>query len=163
MTTKINILITLLLTITQLSSTAQTDGEAIKTITREELDKLPKRSAKPQYPFTRDTLGIYPNTLIMEGYIVKATQGVSCGVFVGCGSIKVKLTTPIDNYHHEYVFVAMPCFTEKPKDVMNKKIKLELKVLSINYQGMCNSNDAINMNYIDSDVIPFYTPISKNQ
>lgn len=108
------------------------------------------------YPLTRDTTGKFPEHLEVTGKIVDITTGTSCGTLCGCGTIKVKLATPLKNYIDSCAFIAIPCFNVNDQDYLNKTIKIKVKLLDKENKD-CYWNEAP-LNYINSKGTPFYIP-----
>lgn len=141
-----------------ISTTVNLWGQTkMDTITRSEILRLPLvDSTFHFYPLTRDTTGKFPKQLVVTGKIVDITTGTSCGVFCGCGTIKVKLSDTLKDYSETYVFIAIPCFNVNAKDFLNKTIKIKVDLLSIANKD-CFWNE-VPINNIDSKGIPFYIP-----
>jgi len=113
------------------------------------------------FPILRDTTGTFPKQLEVVGKIVDITSGLSCGVSCGCGTIKVELKKPIQEYKSANVFIAIPCFNANAIDFLDKSIKIKLELLSLNNDD-CFWNEAP-MNNIDSKAFPFYIPLDLDE
>jgi hypothetical protein len=92
----------------------------------------------------------------VKGKIVDVTVGTSCGIFCGCGTIKVKLSDKLEGYSEPHVFIAIPCFNVNSKKFLNKRINIKVELLSIDNND-CFWNE-VPMNNLDSKGIPFYIP-----
>ncbi len=103
------------------------------------------------YPLTRDSSGLFPKYLKVEGEIVAVSPGMSCGVMCTSGTIEIKLSKYLRGYVGDRVFVALACFTGG--DLIGKKITVNVEKLEL------NNNDCFwttSINYINSYGTPFY-------
>src|SRR5262245_29428681 len=90
------------------------------TITYLSIGQTNNNEAIRRYPITRDTLNAYPDSLMIEGKLVDYTLGLTCGVFCGCGTLKVILTKQNYYYAYDYIYVGVPCFSFVPNELMAK-------------------------------------------
>ncbi len=118
------------------------------------IDTVLYSNFKHSYPITRDTLNHFPDSLAIEGEIVDYVTGVSCGVFCGCGTIKIKLIRQYPHYPYEFLFVAVPCFNKFPDGFKTRKI---WKVIEIPLNDHSCYWTEVPVNIFDSKGIPFYT------
>jgi len=147
-------LLAIILLTLSLDCLAQRD-QALPTLT--ELDGI--NSSDPHFvhfPLTRDTTGNFPEHLTITGKIVDITVGPSCGIFCGCGTLKVELSNQPDDYKESHVYIAIPCFAVNQNDYLNKTIDITIEILSPDNKD-CYWTE-MPMNKIDSHGIPFYIP-----
>jgi hypothetical protein len=110
-------------------------------------------------PITRDTLNIFPDFVTVEGKLVDYTLGINCGVFCGCGTLKIKLVKQSIKYHEEFIFVAVPCLSLLPFN-LNSKRYWSLNKLAISDNSCCWVE--VPSNKFDTKGIPFYTLLNYN-
>ena len=115
---------------------------------------------KSSYPITRDTLNIFPDSIIVEGKLIDYTIGLSCGIFCGCGTFKIKLAKQYDNYKHTFIYIGVPCLNVLPKG-LKKKNNWTLYKLPIN-DNRCFWTE-VPMNKFDTKGLPFYTLTKYNK
>ena len=118
------------------------------------IDTSKYENFKTTYPITRDSSNAFPEILLIEGEIADYITGATCGVFCGCGAIKIKLTRPNAKYPYEYIFLGMPCFDKFPAS-LNFKTKWELTKIPLN-DNSCYWTETV-VNKFDSKGLPFYT------
>ncbi len=123
--------------------------EIIKSVDKNAYNKF-----KSSYPIIRDTLNAFPDSIIVEGKLIDYTIGVSCGVFCGCGTFKIKLAKQYDNYKHAFIYVGVPCLNVLPKGI-KKKGNWTLYKLPLT-DNRCFWTE-VPMNKFDTNGLPFYT------
>jgi hypothetical protein len=99
--------------------------------------------------------------MAVKGKIVQVTTGVSCGIFCGCGTIKIQPEKKIAGYRHPYVFVAVPCLTGPEADYLHKLVVIKVDILKLRNKDCFWSE--LPMNNIDSKGVPFYIPSNLNE
>ena len=109
---------------------------------------------KSSYPITRDTLNIFPDSIIIEGELIDYTLGFSCGVLCGCGTLKIKLAKKDDSYKQAFIYVGVPCLNVLPNE-LKKKTNWTLYKLPLNNNRCCWTE--VPMNKFDTKGLPFYT------
>jgi len=119
----------------------------------ESVDSSAYNKLKSSYPITRDTLNAFPDSIIVEGKLIDYTIGFSCGVFCGCGTLKIKLAKQYDNYKQAFIYVGVPCLNVLPKE-LKEKTKWTLYKLSIS-DNRCFWTE-VPMNKFDTKGLPFY-------
>ena len=107
-------------------------------------------------PLTRDTLGNWTKKMRIVGSILDYTSGLTCGNICDCGTVKLKLTTKPNDYDPDFLYLAIPCFTNATDKIIGVELKLTVYVLDMSVDE-CYYQGAV-INYIDSDGIPFYYP-----
>ena len=118
------------------------------------VDTLAYNKYKSSYAITRDTLNVFPDSLIIEGKLVDYTMGISCGFFCGCGTFKIRLTKQNNNYKSTFIYVGVPCLTNLPKGI-KKRVTWTLYKLPMN-DKRCYWTE-VPMNKFDTNGLPFYT------
>ena len=92
-----------------------------------------------------------PDTIAVVGVVVGVVPGI-CGSLCFCGSIKVKLTTKIDKYPYEYIYLTTGCVdlsSKCHKKICNIKVSKLLETTNgCVYKGLTNK--------FDTTEIPFY-------
>jgi hypothetical protein len=129
--------------------------EMVKSVNTSAYNKF-----KSSYALTRDTLNAYPDSLIIEGKLIDYTMGVSCGIFCGCGTFKIKLTKQCDNYKQTFIYVGVPCLNVLPEG-LKKKNNWTLYKLPMNDKS-CYWTE-VPMNKFDTKGLPFYTLTKYNK
>jgi hypothetical protein len=117
------------------------------------VDKATYEAYKTSYPITRDTLNQYPDSVLIQGIMVDFTQGISCGYFCGCGTIKVRLTEKVESYQKPFIYVAHPCRIDMT-DELTKVRSWTLYKLPMN-DTRCYWTE-VPMNKFDTSGLPFY-------
>ena len=107
-------------------------------------------------PLTRDTLGIWTKKMRIVGNIIDYSRGLTCGNLCGCGTVKLALTTKPKEYAPDYLYLAIPCFSNATDKIIGKELTLTVCVLDMNVDE-CYYKAAV-INHIDSKGIPFYYP-----
>ena len=87
--------------------------------------------------------------------------GVGCGLFFWSGTLRLHLTTKVEGYPYEDVFLVVPCFFDKgnEKKYLDKVVEFEVSKLYAEYKGYKKENPCsfeIIVNRIDSHGAPFY-------
>jgi hypothetical protein len=84
------------------------------------------------YPFTRDTLNQYADSLTLTGKI-EYYSGVApqCGIMCTAAVLVFKLTEQSQNYPHSHVYVAFTCSHTVSKKDRKKTILVKLKKIAI--------------------------------
>ena len=118
------------------------------------IDSTKYNNFKTSYPITRDTLNKFPDSLIIEGNVVDYITGVSCGIFCGCGTLKIKLIKANNLYSQEYIYIGVPCFNEFSKGLKTKTI-WKLSKLPLDDKS-CFWTE-VPVNKFDTKGLPFYT------
>jgi hypothetical protein len=117
------------------------------------IDEVAYEKYKTSYPITRDTLNQYPDSVTIQGVLVDFTQGISCGKFCGCGTIKVKLTQKSGIYQERLFFVGHPCFIKMTDELTNEHswtlYKLPMDDTRCYWTG-------VPMNKFNTKGLPFY-------
>jgi hypothetical protein len=107
-----------------------------------------------RYPITRDTLNIFPDSLLVDGEVVDYNIGRPCGIFCGCGAIKIRLTKPNPNYPFDFIFLGIGCMDEFPEKLSTRKT-WSLSKIQLNDHS-CFWTEDPNSKF-DSNGLPFYT------
>ena len=124
--------------------------EIIKSV-----DTSANNKFKSSYAITRDTLNVFPDSVIIEGELLDYTTiGFSCGVLCGCGTLKIKLARQYDHYKQAYIYVGVPCLNTLSKKLQNKT-KWTLYKLPLS-DNSCYWTE-VPMNKFDTKGLPFYT------
>ncbi len=105
------------------------------------------------YPLTRDTSGLFPKYLKIEGEIVAVSSGLSCGIACTSGAIEVKLSKYLRGYVGDRVFIALACFVGTSETLLGKKITGNVEKLELDNNDCFWTNS---INSINSYGVPFY-------
>jgi len=106
------------------------------------------------FPITRDTLNQFPDSLMVEALLSDYTMGIPCGLFCGCGTLKLKLTNTSSIYKYNDVYVAIGCFYELTKDIEEKTRWMLYKILLNDNACFWTS---FTINKFNTKGLPFYT------
>jgi hypothetical protein len=106
------------------------------------------------YPITRDTLGIYPDSLVVIGGLIDYSLAFSCGVWCSCGALKIRVEQNMGGYDQENVFVAVPCMISLPPEFLKLRKWIFYKIKSDD--NRCYWTE-LPINKFDTKGIPFYT------
>lgn len=114
-----------------------------------------KVSTVPSYPIIYgESDDKYPDSLYINGVIQDVSFGVSCGVFCGSGTIKVKLSKLSDYFPEGNIIVVIPClYGSDQRTLINKTVGLRVTKLLRNNDRCYFRNVS---NSINSNNRPFY-------
>ena len=111
-----------------------------------------------------ETLKKYPEELTVYGKIVDVTNGFSCGVMSGSGTMKIKVLKSSKHYQSKYLFLVVPCFSGCD-NCIGKKVELNVSALYEKRENVLTDNYPYEpiMNKFFSKGVPFYWVKDKKQ